>query len=148
MGLSFTIPAGPRQCSHSQIRVPRDSRSDFTVLDSRLPQPGGPGPRINTARGGGGGGGGRGGRRAGAAAGGPGHVLIQHPPPPPPPNRLAQLCTQALHYIFVATYDSQGYGEGLQTCLHMRSGFVETLNNLYVYLYYGNEGQTRRDNIR
>jgi hypothetical protein len=33
MGLSFATAAGPRQRSHSQILV-------------RLPQPGGPGPRI------------------------------------------------------------------------------------------------------
>jgi hypothetical protein len=46
MGLSFTVAAGPRQRSHSRVRVPRDSRQYFTVSDSRLPQPGGPGPRI------------------------------------------------------------------------------------------------------
>jgi hypothetical protein len=46
MGLSFTIAAGPRQCSHSQVRVQRDSLPYFTVSDSRLPQPGRPGPRI------------------------------------------------------------------------------------------------------
>jgi hypothetical protein len=39
MGLSVTTAASPRQRSHSQVRV-------FAVLDSRLPQPGGPGPRI------------------------------------------------------------------------------------------------------
>jgi hypothetical protein len=41
MGPSFTIVAGPSQRSHSQIRVLRDSWPDFSVLDSRLPQPGG-----------------------------------------------------------------------------------------------------------
>jgi hypothetical protein len=41
MGLSFTTAAGPRQRSHSQVRVPRDS-----VSDSRPPQHGGPGLRI------------------------------------------------------------------------------------------------------
>jgi hypothetical protein len=46
MGLSFTIAAGPRQCSHFQVRVPRDSWPRFTVSDSRLPQRGGPGPCI------------------------------------------------------------------------------------------------------
>jgi hypothetical protein len=40
-GLSFTIAAGPRQRSHSWVRVPY-----FTVSDSRLRQPGGAGPRI------------------------------------------------------------------------------------------------------
>jgi hypothetical protein len=46
MGLTFTIAAGPRQSSHSQVRVPRDSWPYFTVSDSRLPQPGGPGPPV------------------------------------------------------------------------------------------------------
>jgi hypothetical protein len=46
MGLSFTIAAGSRQRSNSQIRVPRDSRLHFTVSDSRFPQPGGRSPRI------------------------------------------------------------------------------------------------------
>jgi hypothetical protein len=45
-GLSFTTAAGPRQCSHSQARVPRDLRPCCTVSDSTLPQPGGPGSRI------------------------------------------------------------------------------------------------------
>jgi hypothetical protein len=35
-----------RQCSHSQVWFPRDSRPHFTVSDSRLSQPGWPGPRI------------------------------------------------------------------------------------------------------
>jgi hypothetical protein len=46
MGLSFTITAGPRQRSRSQVRVLRDSMSHFTVSDLRLPQPGRLGPRI------------------------------------------------------------------------------------------------------
>jgi hypothetical protein len=46
MRLSFTIAAVPRQRSHSQVRVPRDSWPQFAVSDSRLPQPGGPDPRI------------------------------------------------------------------------------------------------------
>jgi hypothetical protein len=46
MGLSFTITSIPRQRSHSWVRVPRNSWPYFTVSDSRLPQPGGPGPRI------------------------------------------------------------------------------------------------------
>jgi hypothetical protein len=45
-GLPFTIAASPRQRSHSWGRVPRDSWPYFTLSDSRLPQPGGPGPRI------------------------------------------------------------------------------------------------------
>jgi hypothetical protein len=36
----------PRQHSHSWVRVPRNSWTYFTVSDSRLPQPGDPGPRI------------------------------------------------------------------------------------------------------
>jgi hypothetical protein len=36
-GLSFAIAAGPRQLSHSRVPVPWDSRSYFTVSDSRLP---------------------------------------------------------------------------------------------------------------
>jgi hypothetical protein len=45
-GLPFTIAAGPRQRSHSWVRVPRHAWPYFTFSDSRLPQPGGPGPRI------------------------------------------------------------------------------------------------------
>jgi hypothetical protein len=37
IGLSFTIAAGPRQRSQSQVRVPRDSLSHCTVSNSRLP---------------------------------------------------------------------------------------------------------------
>jgi hypothetical protein len=36
-GLSYTIAAGPRQRSHSRVRVPWDSWPYFTVSDSRLP---------------------------------------------------------------------------------------------------------------
>jgi hypothetical protein len=50
MGLSFTIVAGPRQRSHSQVRVPRNSWPHFAVSDSRAPQPRGPGPRIYIPR--------------------------------------------------------------------------------------------------
>jgi hypothetical protein len=46
MSLSFIIAAGPRQRSHSQVSIPRDSWPHFTVSDSRLSQLGGPGPRI------------------------------------------------------------------------------------------------------
>jgi hypothetical protein len=42
----FTIAAGPCQRSHSQVRVPRNSWSYFTVSDSRRLQPGGPGHRL------------------------------------------------------------------------------------------------------
>jgi hypothetical protein len=46
MGLSFTIATDPRQRSHSQVRVPRGPLLYFTVSDSRLSQPVGPGPHI------------------------------------------------------------------------------------------------------
>jgi hypothetical protein len=46
MGLPSTIAAGPRQRSHSRVRVPRGSIPYVTVSDSRLSQPGGPGPLI------------------------------------------------------------------------------------------------------
>jgi hypothetical protein len=44
--VSLTIAAGTCQRSHSRVRVPRDSWPNSTFSDSRLPQPGGPGPRI------------------------------------------------------------------------------------------------------
>jgi hypothetical protein len=48
MGLSFTIDADPdpHQGIHSQVRVPQGSWPQFTLSVSRIPQPGGPGPRI------------------------------------------------------------------------------------------------------
>jgi hypothetical protein len=46
MNLSFTIAHGPRQFSLSRVRVPLASWPHFTVSDSRLPQPKGPGVRI------------------------------------------------------------------------------------------------------
>jgi hypothetical protein len=49
-GLPFTIADGPRQRSHTWARVPRDSWLYFTLSDSRLPQSGGPGPRIYIAQ--------------------------------------------------------------------------------------------------
>jgi hypothetical protein len=36
-GLSFAIATGPRQRSHSRVRVPWNSRPYFPVSDSRLP---------------------------------------------------------------------------------------------------------------
>jgi hypothetical protein len=46
MGLSFPIDADPRQRTHSQVRVPRDSRPYVTVSDSRLLQTERPGSCI------------------------------------------------------------------------------------------------------
>jgi hypothetical protein len=45
-GLPFITDAGPRQRSHSWVRVPWDSWPYFTLSESKLPLPGGPGPRI------------------------------------------------------------------------------------------------------
>jgi hypothetical protein len=50
MGLPLTIAADLHQRSHSWFRVPWDSWPYFTVSDSRLSQPGGPGPRIYVPR--------------------------------------------------------------------------------------------------
>jgi hypothetical protein len=50
MGLPFILAAGRRKSSHSEVRVPWDSRPYFTVSDSRLPQPAGPGLRIYILR--------------------------------------------------------------------------------------------------
>jgi hypothetical protein len=86
MGLSFPTAACPRQLSRSRVRVPRDSWLYLTVSDSRIPQPGGPGP-----------------------------VFIS------PRNRVARLYHQVLDYIFVASYDSQGYGGGIRTRLRAGS---------------------------
>jgi hypothetical protein len=41
--LSFTIAAGPHQCSRSRVQVPQDSWPCFTLSDLRFPQHGGPG---------------------------------------------------------------------------------------------------------
>jgi hypothetical protein len=46
MGLSLTIAAGPRQCSNSRAWVLWGSWPYYTVSDSRLPWPEGPGPGI------------------------------------------------------------------------------------------------------
>jgi hypothetical protein len=35
--LTFKIAAGPRQRSHSRVRIPWDSHPHLTVLDSKLP---------------------------------------------------------------------------------------------------------------
>jgi hypothetical protein len=71
------------QRSHSWFLVPRDWWPYFTVSDSRLAQPGGPGSRIISPQ----------------EQGGP--VI--------PPG---------LGVVFIASYDSQGYGGGIRTRLH------------------------------
>jgi hypothetical protein len=50
MGLPFTIAAGSRQRSHFWVRVQWDSWPHFTASDSRLPQPGRPGPVFISPR--------------------------------------------------------------------------------------------------
>jgi hypothetical protein len=40
-----------------------------------------------------------------------------------PRNRVAQLYPQTLSSLFVASYDSQGYGGGIRTCLHAEIAF-------------------------
>jgi hypothetical protein len=82
-GLSFTIAAGPRQCSHFWIRVQMNSWPYLAVSDSRLPQPARPGPRIYISQG--------------------------HDGP------VISPCTG---FLYVASYDSQGYGGGIRTRLH------------------------------
>jgi hypothetical protein len=49
-GLPFTTAAGPLQRSRSWVRVPQGSWPHFTLSNSRLPQPGGTGPRIYIPR--------------------------------------------------------------------------------------------------
>jgi hypothetical protein len=43
-------------------------------------------------------------------------------------NRMAQLNLQALGSLFIASYNSQGYGGGIRTSLH--TGFRLCLSNL------------------
>jgi hypothetical protein len=50
MSLSFTIAAGSRQRSHSRVLVLLDPWPYFTVWDSRLSQPGEPGPCTYTTQ--------------------------------------------------------------------------------------------------
>jgi hypothetical protein len=38
-----------------------------------------------------------------------------------PRDRVVQLYPQTLGSLFVTSYDSQGYGGGIRTCLHLRS---------------------------
>jgi hypothetical protein len=95
-GLPFTIAAGSRQRTHSWDQVQRDSWPYFTVSDSRLPQHGGPGPRIFIPR-----------------------------------NWVTQLYPQILGSLFVAVFDSQGYGGGIRTRLHVSMASVILGLSLY-----------------
>jgi hypothetical protein len=80
--VSFTIAAGFRQRSHSQVRVPRDSWSYFTVSDSRSLQHVAPGPCIYI-----------------------------------PQEQGGLVIFPGTSSIFIASYDSQGYGGVIRTRL-------------------------------
>jgi hypothetical protein len=78
------------------------------------------------------------------------HVLLSHIRDSPnlegqvlvfisPRNGVAQLYPQALGSLFVASYDSQGYGGSIRTRLH--AGLTKSLN--YPYLYFS-VGRTNR----
>jgi hypothetical protein len=81
-GLLFTIAAGPRQHSHSRVRVPQDydhillsQIQDSPNLEGQVP--------ILSLR-----------------------------------NRVAQLYPQVIGSFFITSYNLQGYGGGIQTCLY------------------------------
>jgi hypothetical protein len=95
-GLSFRIAAGPRQCSHSLVRVTRDSWPYSTLSDSRLPQPGGPGPRIYI-----------------------------------PQEQGGWVIPLGSGFLFVASYNTQGYSGVIRTRIH--TGFYDSrrINLLY-----------------
>jgi hypothetical protein len=88
MGLS----SGPRQRNHSWVRVPWESRPYFSVSDSILLQPGGPGP----------------------------HIFI-------PLEMGGSVISPGSGTLFVAYYDSQGYGEGVRKRLHVGSQYKSGL---------------------
>jgi hypothetical protein len=46
-------------------------------------------------------------------------------------NRVVQLCPQALGSLFVASYDSQGYGGGIPTHLHAREPLTSRWPSLH-----------------
>jgi hypothetical protein len=64
---------------------PRRTHNHILLSHLKLPQSGGPGPRIY----------------------------------PHPPNKVAQLFPRALVSLSVTSYDSQGYGGGILTSLHI-----------------------------
>jgi hypothetical protein len=47
-----------------------------------------------------------------------------------PRNRVAQLYPRALDSLFVASYDSQGYGGGILTRLHTGLGCINITQNV------------------
>jgi hypothetical protein len=88
MGLPFTIAAGSRQRSHSQIWLLR-------ILDHILLSQIRDSPDLE----------------------GQSPVFIS------PRNRVVRLYPQALGSLFIASYDSQGYGGGIWTRLHTALSF-------------------------
>jgi hypothetical protein len=52
-----------------------------------------------------------------------------------PRIRVAKLYPQALGSLFVASYDLQGYGGGIWTCLHMGYCRPQFAHRLYIYIY-------------
>jgi hypothetical protein len=53
-----------------------------------------------------------------------------------PSDRVAQLSPQELGFLFIAFYDSQGYGGGILTHLHIRTE-IDTAYSLCVhYVFY------------
>jgi hypothetical protein len=52
-----------------------------------------------------------------------------------PRDRVAQLYPQALGSLFVASYDSQGYGGVIRPRLHTGSSKRQVLNKTYVCVY-------------
>jgi hypothetical protein len=83
--VSFTIVAGPRQCSYSLVESRRTH--DHILLSQTRDSP---------------------------------NLEGQVPVFISPRNRVAKLHPQALDSLFVASYDSQGYGGGIRTRLHTR----------------------------
>jgi hypothetical protein len=54
-------------------------------------------------------------------------------------NRTAQLYHQALGSLFVASYDSQGYGGGIRPLLHTGTPLVESQELLYDWRFTANQ---------
>jgi hypothetical protein len=57
---------------------------------------------------------------------------------PSPRNRVAQLYPQALGSLFVASYDSQGYGGGIRTRLHAGMSTQSESELLYEWRFTAN----------
>jgi hypothetical protein len=101
MGLLLTISAGTLRRSHSRVPATQDSWPYFTVSYSRLPQPGGPGPRIYIPLGQGG-----------------------------------SVIPLGTWFLFVASYNSQGYSGGIRPRLPESESKSELL---YYWRFTANE---------